>query len=151
MNAANAGDVNADGFSDLIGAGRAHVYVWFGGSSPNPVPDLTLARTYASVAGAGDLDGDGIDDFVVGAQYGVSGGRVSVYLGGSAVDATEDLYYVGDHPGGAIGYSVAAGGHVGGPGPSDLIASAYWDPEDRLARPLQRLPRHDERRLSLDL
>ena len=129
MTAASAGDVNADGFSDLIGAGRDHVYVWFGGSSPNPVPDLSLARTYASVAGAGDVDGDGIDDFVVGAQYGFSGGRVSVYRGGGAVDTVEDLYYVGDHPGGAIGYSVAAGGHVDGPGPSDLIASAYWDPE----------------------
>jgi hypothetical protein len=42
MNAANAGDVNADGISDLIGAGRTRVRVWFGGSSPNSVPDLSL-------------------------------------------------------------------------------------------------------------
>ena len=67
MNAANAGDVNGDGFSDLIGADNDHVFVWFGGSHPNSVPDLTLARRYASVAGAGDVDGDGTDDFVVGA------------------------------------------------------------------------------------
>ncbi|HKB08075.1 MAG TPA: integrin alpha, partial [Candidatus Polarisedimenticolia bacterium] len=123
MNAANAGDVNADGFSDLIGAGRDQVRVWFGGSSPNSVPDLTFAATYASVAGAGDVNGDWIDDFVIGGSS-----RVSVYLGGSAVDAVEDLYYVGD-PGAGIGISVAGGGHADGPGPSDLIASAYWDPE----------------------
>jgi hypothetical protein len=129
MNAAHAGDVNADGFSDLIGAGRAQVRVWFGGSTPNPVADLTLARTYASVAGAGDVDGDGIDDFMIGAPNDVSGGRVSVYLGGSAVDTTEDLHYVGDDPGAAIGLSVAGAGHVDGAGPTDLIASAYWDPE----------------------
>ena len=131
MNAAKAGDVNADGFSDLIGAGRNQVRVWFGGSSPNSVPDLTLARVYASVAGAGDVNGDGIDDFVVGAPNDVSGGsgRVSIYFGGSAVDTLEDLYYVGDQAGGAIGICVAGGGHIDGPGPSDLIMSAYWDPE----------------------
>jgi len=128
MNAANAGDVNADGFSDLIGAGRGQVRVWFGGSFPNSVSDLTLARSYASVAGAGDVDGDGIDDFVVGSIYDI-GGRVSVYLGGSGVDTLEDLYYVGDDSGAAVGLCVAGGGHVDGPGPSDLITSAYWDPE----------------------
>jgi hypothetical protein len=129
MSAAKAGDVNADGFSDLIGAGRDHVFVWFGGSSPNPVPDLTLARTYASVAGAGDVDGDGIDDFMVGAPNYVGGSRVSVFLGGSTVDNVEDLYYLGDQVGEALGICVAGGGHVDGPGPADLIASAYWDPE----------------------
>ncbi len=129
MNAANAGDVNADGFSDLIGAGKDHVVIWFGGSSPNSVPDLTLARRYASVAGAGDVDGDGIDDFVVGTEY-PSGGRVSVFFGGSAAaDTLGDLYYVADDPGAAIGLCVAGGGHVDGPGPPDLIASANWDPE----------------------
>jgi hypothetical protein len=129
MDAANAGDVNADGFSDLIGAGWGQVRVWFGGSSPNSVPDLTLARTYASVAGAGDVNGDGIDDFVIGAPNDVGGNRVSVYFGGSGVDTTEDRYYVGDDTGAAIGTCVAGGGHVDGPGPSDLIASAYWDPD----------------------
>jgi hypothetical protein len=129
--AANAGDVNADGFSDLIGAGADQVRVWFGGSSPDAVPDLALARTYASVAGAGDVNGDGIADFVVGAPYDASGGsgRVSFFFGGRAVDTVEDMYYVGDRSGGAIGLSVAGGGHVDGPGPADLITSAYWDPD----------------------
>jgi len=130
MNAANAGDVNADGFSDLIGAGKDQVRVWFGGSSPNSVPGLTLARTYASVSGAGDVNGDGIDDFVVGSAYDASGGpgRVSIYFGGSGVDTLEDLSYVGNPSGGAIGLSVAGGGHVDGPGPSDVITGAFWDP-----------------------
>jgi hypothetical protein len=129
MNAANAGDVNADGFSDLIGAGRTQVRVWFGGSSPNAVPDLTLARTYASVAGGGDVNGDGIDDFVVGAPNDPSGARVSVYFGGGAVDTLEDLSSLGDRPGEAVGVSVAGGGHVDGPGPADLLAGIDWDPE----------------------
>jgi len=129
-NAANAGDVNADGFSDLIGSGKDQVRVWFGGSSPNSVPDLTLTGSYASVDGAGDVNSDGIDDFVVGAPNAPGGtGRVSIYFGGIAVDTIEDLYYVGDPSGGAIGLRVAGGGHVDGPGPSDVITSAYWDPE----------------------
>jgi hypothetical protein len=130
-NAANAGDVNADGYSDLIAVERDKVRVWFGGSSPNATEDLTLGRTYASVAGAGDVNGDGIDDFVVGSPYAVSGGagRVSVYFGGSAVDTLEDLHYDGDPSGGTIGTYVAGGGHVDGPGPADVITSAYWDPE----------------------
>src|SRR5262249_57819017 len=99
MNTASAGDINADGFSDLIGAEKDHVYVWFGGSSPNSTPDLTLTGSYASVAGAGDVNGDGIDDFVVGAPNVAIGGRVSVYLGGSGVDNLEDLAYFGDHYG----------------------------------------------------
>lgn len=125
-NAANAGDVNSDGFSDLIGAEYDHVYVWFGGQNPNSVADLTLARTYATVAGAGDVDGDGIDDFLVGAPY---DGRVSVFLGGNSVDTVEDLHYVGEPSGGAVGLCVAGGGHVDGPGPTDVIASAYYDPD----------------------
>jgi hypothetical protein len=128
MNAANAGDINGDGCSDLIGAGIDKVRVWFGGSHPNSVADVTLPRTYATVAGAGDVNGDGIDDFAVGSEYVAGGGRVSVFFGGGTVDTLEDLHFA-DPFGGAIGLCIAGGGHVDGPGPADLIASAYYDPE----------------------
>src|SRR5258705_3960389 len=122
MNACNAGDVNGGGCWDLIGPEGDHVDVWFGGPSPHSVPDLMLGRTYAAVSGAGDMNGDGIDDFIVGSPYSI-GGRVSVYFGGSAVDTLEDHSYSG----GAIGLSVAGGGHVDGPGPADVITSAWYD------------------------
>ena len=128
MNAAHAGDVNGDGFSDLIGAGRSQVRVWFGGPSPNSVADLTLGRTFATVARGGDMNGDGIHDFVVGAPY-PGAGRVSVFFGGSAIDTLEDHSYVGNPSGGSLGLSVAGGGQVDGPGSPDLIASAHYDPE----------------------
>ena len=131
MNAANAGDVNDDGFSDLIGASRTQVRLWFGGSSPNSVADLTLARPYASVAGAGDVNADGVDDFMVGVTNDFSGGsgRVSLYFGGNNVNATEDQHYVGNSTSGTVGVCVAGAGHVFGSGPSDLIISTFWDPE----------------------
>ena len=117
MNAADAGDVNADGFSDLIGAGQGPGAGLVRRLASNSVPDLTLARSYASVAGAGDVNGDGIDDFVVGAPNDVSGGRVSVYFGGSGVDTIEDVHYVRNQSGAAIGLAVAGGAHADGPGP----------------------------------
>lgn len=130
--AANAGDVNADGYSDLIAAGRSQVRVWFGGSPPDAVADLTLAVAFASVAGAGDVNSDGIDDFVVGSPNddgGGGSGRVSIYFGGHAVDTVEDMFYVGNPSTGDIGQCVAGGARVDGPGPADVVTGAYWDPD----------------------
>jgi hypothetical protein len=52
---------------------------------------------------------NGVDDFVVGPPTTRGAAVCSVYFGGSAVDPVEDRAYVGDHPGGSIGLSVAAG------------------------------------------
>jgi hypothetical protein len=88
---------------------------------------------YNAVAGAGDVNGDGIADFMVGdpsnSTGGTYAGRVSVYFGGSSLDAIADLTFVGDRPGRYLGRSLAAGGHVDGPGPADIIAGATEDPE----------------------
>ena len=130
--AARAGDVNADGFSDLLIARQDRAQVFFGGSTPNAVPDFTFTGTF-SVAGAADVNGDGVDDFVLGASGddsgGIDAGRVAVYFGGSAVDATEDMHFVGDRPNGFFGRGVAMAKHLDGPGPADLIvAAAQLDP-----------------------
>jgi hypothetical protein len=131
--AANAGDINADGFSDLIAAENDDVRIWFGGAAPDPIADLTLARSLATVAGAGDVNGDGIDDFVLGLPNdgtgGAGAGRVSVFFGGSPVDTIEDLFFIGDRSGRFLGQTVGTAGHVDGPGPGDLFASATEDPE----------------------
>jgi hypothetical protein len=54
---------------------------------------------------------------------------VSVFFGGSPVDTIEDLYFVGDRSNRFLGQNVGTAGHVDGPGPGDLIASATEDPE----------------------
>jgi len=132
--ATSAGDVNADGFSDLLIARQARAEIFFGGSTPNAVPDLTFTGTF-SVAGAADVDGDGVDDFVLGASGddtgGADAGRVAVYFGGTAVDATEDMHFVGDRINGYFGRGVAMAKQIDGPGPADLIvAAAQLDPEE---------------------
>jgi len=53
------------------------------------------------VGSAGDMNGDGIDDFVVGAPYS-GGGRASLIFGASGADTLEDHDCVGTHPGGGL-------------------------------------------------
>jgi hypothetical protein len=88
--AAAAGDVDGDGFGDfLVGAHIGdHAYLYFGGASPASQqqalanPDATGANFGYAVASAGDVDGDGLADFLVGAYSASSGaGAVHLYLG----------------------------------------------------------------------
>lgn len=134
VDAANAGDINADGFSDLLIARQTRAEVFFGGPSLNAVPDLTITGSF-SVAGAADVSGDGVDDFVLGASGddtgGPDAGRVAVYFGGTALDASEDMTFVGDRTNGYFGRGVAMAKRLDGPGPADLlVAAAQLDPEE---------------------
>ena len=138
-----AGDVNGDGYSDVIvgaigngaagmNAGRAYVY--FGGPAPDALPDLTLTGEAAgdwfgrSVGTAGDVNGDGYADVIVGADQndvgGTNAGRAYVYFGGPAADAVADLTLTGEVAGDFFGGSVGTSGDVNGDGYADLIVGA---------------------------
>ena len=141
---ATSGDLNADGFADLIvgapmhdggglNAGRAYVY--FGGIAPDVTADLTLVSASAGdnfgrcVGQAGDVNGDGLADLVVGAPLndagGIDAGRAYVYFGGPGVNATADVILTGEAAGEQFGFSVATAGDVNGDGFADLIAGAH--------------------------
>ena len=89
VSVAGAGDVNGDGYADLIvgahgndagalSGGRAYVY--YGGPEADTVADLILTGGVeggnfgVSVSGAGDLNGDGYADVIVGAHGNDGGG-----------------------------------------------------------------------------
>ncbi len=111
--------------------GAARVYL--GGTAMDTVADVTIlgasanAQLGESVARLGDVDGDGADDFLVGAFNESSGlGAARVYLGGAGLDEVADIELLGSDPSaGYFGYSVAGAGDVNGDGGQDIIVGAY--------------------------
>ena len=132
----SAGDVNGDGYGDLIvglpgynsGAGRAYIY--FGGLVFNSAPDLTITGSAgnnlgSSVAGPGDVNGDGYDDVIIGLPGFSSGaGRVSIYFGGASMNNGSDINFGGESAGNQFGASVNGGGDINGDGFPDVIVGA---------------------------
>ena len=150
---APAGDVNGDGFSDvLVGAksfdngqnneGRAFLYL----GSPTGLatsPAWTAESNQASanfgesVAAAGDVNGDGYADVIVGAPNWSNDeqdeGRAVVYLGSATGLATSPIWSVESHQRSAyFGMSVATAGDVNGDGYSDVIVGATFYDNDQL-------------------
>ncbi|MBK7253013.1 MAG: FG-GAP repeat protein [Ignavibacteria bacterium] len=140
----SAGDVNGDGFNDLIisaplndagGSNAGRVYVYFGGSILNNVADLTMTGTAASdqfgfsVSSAGDVNSDGYSDVIVGANVndagGTDAGRAYIYFGGNSPDTIPDVIMTGAAAGDQFGISVSSAGDVNGDGFSDVIAGAF--------------------------
>lgn len=86
------------------------------------------ARAFGSaVAGAGDVDADGVPDVIVGEPNWIPGhpaGRVLVYSGASG----ELLHEIrGSRMGAAIGRAVSSAGDVNGDGRADFAFSSYPD------------------------
>jgi hypothetical protein len=132
---AGAGDVNGDGYSDVIigavgvrgGYGRAYVYHG-GPAGLAATPAVALdpvgkEQSFGSyVAGAGDLNGDHFADVVVSGLYGVN-----VYYGSSSGVASSPGSIIGNPTVPDVGEfaTVAAAGDVNGDGYADLLVGAY--------------------------
>jgi hypothetical protein len=161
---ASAGDVNGDGIGDLIigaqlagpnGSYSGASYVVFGrsagfsatlnlsalnGSNGFQISgEATMDEFGRSVASAGDVNGDGVDDLIIGAfnaspngtasgasyvVFGTSAGFAAI-LELSALDGTNGFQINGEAQYNRSGHSVASAGDVNGDGIGDLIIGAY--------------------------
>lgn len=129
------GDLDSDGIPDvLVGAagGDSNSVFVYSGQSGSLIYQLTAAAPPSffsfgsSVANAGDVDGDGVDDIIVGAdRYSPSN---KAYAGSAFVfsGATGTLLFEweGLEPGDAMGGSVSGAGDVDGDGFADLLVGA---------------------------
>ena len=83
-----------------------------------------------SVSSAGDVNGDGYGDIVVGAKYYDNGlgyeGRAFVYLGSATGLGDNPAWTAESNQAGAnFGYSVSFAGDVNGDGYGDVVVGAY--------------------------
>jgi hypothetical protein len=144
-----AGDVNGDGYDDAIvgaynyddgQAGEGWSFVYQGSAAGlSATPDWTaqtdqaFARLGISVGTAGDVNGDGYDDVIVGAYHYTNGqdseGRAFVYHGSPAGLSAAPYWRVESNQVSALfGFSVGTAGDVNGDGYDDVIVGAdYYD------------------------
>jgi len=132
---AGAGDVNKDGHDDVIagtpqsndkgyGSGSATV---FSGQDGKILNRSTGSHEYErfdnSVAGMGDLNGDGYDDFAVGAPGAARNGEDEVgsvtVFSGATFGILATLY--GNNPFENFGWSLASAGDMNGDSVGDII------------------------------
>ncbi len=139
----NAGDVDGDGWGDVIvgaptnnsviaGGGRAVVFRG-SGSGLVPTPLWSRAGTEAfsnfgsAVSGAGDVNGDGLSDVLVGAVFEENGGAqdrgtARVFTGPLPAGAAAAWTVSGPMAFANLGHALANAGDVDGDGWSDLLA-----------------------------
>ncbi len=145
-----AGDLDNDGFDDVVvGAYGADseagaAYIAYGPISAGGILDYVDVELNgeaagdeagSSVGGAGDFDGDGFDDLVVGAlgESSVGSGTGAVYIvfgppaGSGSLGSLSDVKLIGEGAFDYVGHAVDGVGDTDGDGLDDIVVTARWE------------------------
>ncbi|WP_041735184.1 FG-GAP-like repeat-containing protein [Dyadobacter fermentans] len=141
---ANAGDLNGDGYTDVVVGSPKYsngqlqegaLFIFYGSANGiNTVPvilEKNVTNGYlGKVSAAGDVNGDGYSDLVVGStgfsNNEVNEGAVYLFFGSPAgLTAANCLTIESNQNSAFLGNSVAGAGDINGDGYSDIIASAH--------------------------
>ena len=132
-----AGDVNGDGFADFVVTApdydngefdEGHALLWYGSAvGPAAAPDWSFETNIegaqlTQAASAGDVNGDGYGDLIVGARQDSGVGHAYLFLGGPlGLDAQPVWTAAGEQIGGQFGFMVNSAGDVNRDGYDDVI------------------------------
>ncbi len=139
---ANAGDVNNDGFDDiLIGcnfydnvqSNEGICYMFLGSSTtPGTTPDWSVESNTSSaefgnsVAAAGDINNDGYDDVVIGSYKHTTSGRVFIYHGNATGLSLTGTSISGTGSGNEFGFCVTGNKDLNADGYDDIVTTARY-------------------------
>jgi hypothetical protein len=133
---AGIGDFNDDGYPDFVVGSHqltTGVRIYFGGATIHATPGVTLRSPLGSdagdlfgfsVAGVGDVNGDGVSDLAIGAPSTTASaapvGAAYVYFGGATPSVKPGLTFRGKDQGAWFGAIVTGAHDVDGDGLADI-------------------------------